>query len=156
MNRILVLLVLTAAAEADAATLTMDGVDVTLADVSLTSTDAGLIEGTLDGVGLQTVTSRPLVVRLRLAPGRPPLVVGCCGHRPHGRPGPPVGSPAARELDAHQDRLQHALEASGEGWVSTTRLRGATYLRAGILNTQSTAEDVDELLDVLRRLARDD
>ncbi len=89
-------------------------------------------------------------------PEMPPLSVVCFRHLPHGRPAPPVGSPAARELDAHQDRLQHALEASGEGWVSTTRLRGATYLRAGILNTQSTAEDVDELLDVLRRLARDD
>ena len=54
----------------------------------------------------------------------------------------------------HQDRIQQALEASGEGWVSTTRLRGATYLRAGILNTQSTADDVDDLLEILRRIAR--
>ena len=60
-----------------------------------------------------------------------------------------------RALDAHQDRIQQALEASGEGWVSTTRLRGATYLRAGILNTQSTADDVDDLLEILRRIARD-
>lgn len=48
-----------------------------------------------------------------------------------------------------------ALEASGEGWLITTRLRGATYLRARILNTQSTTGDVDDLLELLRRLARD-
>src|SRR6185503_12776496 len=89
-------------------------------------------------------------------PAEPELSVVCFRHLPDGRPAPARGSPAAAELDAHQDRLQHALEASGEGWVSTTRLRGATYLRAGILNTQSTTADVDDLLDILRRLAADD
>jgi len=89
-------------------------------------------------------------------PAEPALSVVCFRHLPDGKPAPARGSAAAAALDAHQDRLQHALEASGEGWVSTTRLGGATYLRAGILNTQSTTDDVDELLDVLRRLARDD
>jgi aromatic-L-amino-acid decarboxylase len=89
-------------------------------------------------------------------PEVPELSVVCFRHLPEGRPTPAAGTPAAAALDAHQDRLQHALEASGEGWVSTTRLRGATYLRAGILNTQSTTDDVDDLLEVLRRLARDD
>jgi hypothetical protein len=55
-------------------------------------------------------------------------------------------------LDAHQDRLQRALEVSGEGWVSTTRLRGSTGLRAGIVNYLSTETDVDGLLASLRRL----
>jgi aromatic-L-amino-acid decarboxylase len=87
-------------------------------------------------------------------PAEPSLSVVCFRHLPDGRPGP-EGTPAGAALDAHQDRLQLALEASGEGWLSTTRLRGATYLRAGILNTQSTADDVDELLAILRRLARD-
>src|SRR5438093_685090 len=87
-------------------------------------------------------------------PAEPELSVVCFRHLPAGRPGPEPGTPAATALDAHQDRLQRALEASGEGWLSTTRLRGATYLRAGILNTQSTAADVDELLAILRRLAR--
>ena len=27
-------------------------------------------------------------------------------------------------LDVHQDALQAALEADGDGWLSTTRLRG--------------------------------
>ncbi|MEO8468701.1 MAG: pyridoxal-dependent decarboxylase [Chloroflexota bacterium] len=58
-------------------------------------------------------------------------------------------------LDDHQDRLQRDLEASGAGWVSTTRLRGSTWLRAGILNTQATESDVEGLLDTLRELAAD-
>ena len=88
-------------------------------------------------------------------PAEPELSVVCFRHLPNGRPGAKPGSPDGAALDAHQDRLQEALEASGEGWVSTTRLRGATYLRAGILNTQSTPDDVDDLLEILRRIARD-
>lgn len=88
-------------------------------------------------------------------PAEPELSVVCFRHLPSGRPAPAPGTPEAAALDAHQDRLQRTLEESGGGWVSTTRLRGATYLRAGILNTQSTTEDVDDLLELLRRLARD-
>ena len=88
-------------------------------------------------------------------PAEPELSVVCFRHLPNGRPGPAAGTAEATALDAHQDRIQHALEESGEGWVSTTRLRGATYLRAGILNTQSTTDDVDDLLEILRRIARD-
>jgi aromatic-L-amino-acid decarboxylase len=88
-------------------------------------------------------------------PEVPSLSVVCFRHLPARRPGPAPGTTDAAALDAHQDRLQHALEASGEGWVSTTRLRGATFLRAGILNTQSTVDDVDDLLAILRRLGRD-
>ncbi len=78
-------------------------------------------------------------------PAEPPLSVVCFRHLPGGH----------LDLDAHQDRLQAALESSGEGWLTTTRLRGATYLRAGILNTQSTTDDIDDLLELLRRLASD-
>jgi glutamate/tyrosine decarboxylase-like PLP-dependent enzyme len=88
-------------------------------------------------------------------PAEPELSVVCFRHLPNGRPGPAAGTAEAAALDAHQDRIQHALEESGEGWVSTTRLRGATYLRAGILNTQSTSDDVDDLLDILRGVASD-
>jgi hypothetical protein len=56
-------------------------------------------------------------------------------------------------LDAYQDRLQLALEASGEAWVSTTKIRGATYLRAGIVNYLSSETDVDRMLEALRRLS---
>jgi glutamate/tyrosine decarboxylase-like PLP-dependent enzyme len=57
------------------------------------------------------------------------------------------------DLDAYQDRLQRALEVDGTGWVSTTRLRGKTYLRAGIVNYLSTTDDVDAVLDALIRLS---
>jgi hypothetical protein len=57
------------------------------------------------------------------------------------------------ELDRYQDRLQRALEVDGTGWVSTTRLRGGTFLRAGIVNYLSTPEDVDRVLDALVRLS---
>jgi aromatic-L-amino-acid/L-tryptophan decarboxylase len=56
-------------------------------------------------------------------------------------------------LDAHQDRLQHALAESGAGWVSTTTLRGRRFLRAGVVNYLSTDEDVDRVLATLRRLS---
>ena len=57
-------------------------------------------------------------------------------------------------LDAHQDALQAALERSGDGWLTTTRLRGATWLRAGIVNYLSTEDDIDRLLDTLRDAGR--
>ena len=74
-------------------------------------------------------------------------------------PAPAGGRDAAMALapdalDAHQDRLQRALELSGDGWLTTTRLRGATYLRAGIVNFLSTEDDIDRLLDTLRSLGR--
>jgi selenocysteine lyase/cysteine desulfurase len=59
------------------------------------------------------------------------------------------------ELDAHQDRLAAALEASGDGWLSTTSLRGRTWLRAGVVNYLTTEADIDRLLETLRRLAGD-
>ena len=78
-------------------------------------------------------------------PAVPELSVVCFRHLPAGVDG--------EALDAHQDRLQAALEASGDGWLTTTRLRGATWLRAGIVNYLSTEADIDRLLDTLRRLA---
>jgi aromatic-L-amino-acid decarboxylase len=78
-------------------------------------------------------------------PAVPPLSVVCFRHLAPGLEG--------TALDAHQDALQHSLEASGAGWVSTTRLRGRTWLRAGILNTQAVESDVEGLLETLRELA---
>jgi aromatic-L-amino-acid/L-tryptophan decarboxylase len=78
-------------------------------------------------------------------PEVPELSVVCFRHKPAGL--------TDAGLDAHQDRLQAALEASGDGWLTTTRLRGATWLRAGIVNYLSTEVDIDRLLDTLRRLA---
>jgi aromatic-L-amino-acid decarboxylase len=78
-------------------------------------------------------------------PEVPELSVVCFRHVPPG-----LGGEA---LDAHQDRLQAALELSGDGWLTTTRLRGATWLRAGVLNYLATEADIDHLLDTLRELA---
>ena len=86
-------------------------------------------------------------------PEVPELSVVCFRHLPGGRAAA-VAQPAA-ELDAHQDRLQAALERSGDGWLTTTRLRGATWLRAGIVNYLSTEDDIDHLLATLRALAAD-
>jgi aromatic-L-amino-acid/L-tryptophan decarboxylase len=86
-------------------------------------------------------------------PDVPELSVVCFRHLPGGRADalsrPPGG------LDAHQDRLQRALEVSGEGWLTTTRLRGETWLRAGIVNYLTTEADIDRLIATLRRLAAD-
>ena len=57
-------------------------------------------------------------------PAVPELSVVCFRHLPGGREAALALAPDA--LDAHQDRLQAALEASGDGWLTTTRLRGAT------------------------------
>jgi len=88
---------------------------------------------------------------LEALPEEPELSVVCFRHLPGGRAAALRLDPAA--LDRYQDRLQHALAVSGEGWVSTTRLRGRTFLRAGIVNYMSTEDDVDRLLAVLRELS---
>ena len=80
-------------------------------------------------------------------PTEPELSVVCFRHTPPGLEGD--------ALDAHQDALQAALERSGDGWLTTTRLRGATYLRAGIVNYLATEDDIDQLLATLRALAGD-
>jgi aromatic-L-amino-acid decarboxylase len=85
-------------------------------------------------------------------PEEPELSVVCFRHLPGGREA--ASRLDASVLDRHQDLLQRALEVSGEGWVSTTRLRGRTYLRAGVVNYMTTDADIDRLLAVLRDLAR--
>jgi glutamate/tyrosine decarboxylase-like PLP-dependent enzyme len=111
-----------------------------------------LVEGTL-------AVAAHLAARCREAddfeamPAEPELSVVCFRHLPGGADD--ATSLDAGELDRHQDRLQRALEVSGEGWVSTTRLRGSTWLRAGVVNYLSTEADVDALLACLRSLAAD-
>jgi glutamate/tyrosine decarboxylase-like PLP-dependent enzyme len=84
-------------------------------------------------------------------PANPPLSVACFRHLPGGAAAAHAMDP--HELDEHQDRIQRAHEASGDAWLTTTRLRGGTWLRAGIVNTQATEADVDEMLAIVRRLA---
>jgi glutamate/tyrosine decarboxylase-like PLP-dependent enzyme len=84
-------------------------------------------------------------------PAVPELSVVCFRHLTGGAAAAARMKPA--DLDAHQDRIQAALVASGDGWVGTTRLRGATWLRAGIVNHLATEADIDRILDDLRLLA---
>ncbi|HZW00757.1 MAG TPA: pyridoxal-dependent decarboxylase [Candidatus Deferrimicrobium sp.] len=84
-------------------------------------------------------------------PAEPDLSVVCFRHLPDGHDGDDQASRDA--IDVHQDALQAALEQSGSGFLTTTRLRGRTWLRAGILNYMATDTDLDVLLDDLRRLA---
>jgi aromatic-L-amino-acid decarboxylase len=87
-------------------------------------------------------------------PSDPPLSVVCFRHLPSGRRSSvTLGAKALRALDEHQDRVALALEASGDGWLTTTVLRGRTYLRVGIVNYLTTEDDIDHLLATLRRLA---
>ena len=83
----------------------------------------------------------------RQTPDEPELSVVCFRHLP------PRRRRTRPSSNRHQDELQRALELSGEGWVSTTTLRGRTYLRAGIVNYLTTPDDVDAVLASLRRLS---
>ncbi len=56
-------------------------------------------------------------------------------------------------VDVRQDAVQSALQLSGRSFLTTTRLRGRTWLRAGILNHTATGADLDILLDDIRDLA---
>ena len=84
-------------------------------------------------------------------PAVPDLSVVCFRHLPGGAAVAASMHPDA--LDAHQDRVCAALEADGDGWLSTTTLRGRTWLRAGVVNYLTTEADIDRLLATLRRLA---
>ena len=77
--------------------------------------------------GFEVVEPQLAVVCLRLVP-------------------PDVPDAAVDEL---QRRLQRALEVSGVGWLSTTTLRGRTWLRAGVINYLSTEADADRILDTI-------
>jgi glutamate/tyrosine decarboxylase-like PLP-dependent enzyme len=88
---------------------------------------------------------------LQALPAAPELSVVCFRHLPGGAVA--AATMDGQALDAHQDRLCAALEESGDGWLSTTTLRGRTWLRAGIVNYLTTDADIDRLLATLRRLA---
>jgi glutamate/tyrosine decarboxylase-like PLP-dependent enzyme len=78
----------------------------------------------------------------------PELSVVCFRHLPAGST-----SWSLEEQNRYQNALQRALEIDGTAWVSVTTLRGATFLRAGIVNYISTTTEIDALLDALRRLS---
>jgi glutamate/tyrosine decarboxylase-like PLP-dependent enzyme len=71
----------------------------------------------------------------------PQLAVVCLRVAPDG-----LADTATDEL---QRRLQRALEESAAGWLSTTTLRGRTWLRAGVINYLSTEADADRIVETL-------
>ncbi len=81
----------------------------------------------------------------------PALSVVCFRHLPDGHD---AADAAGRDaIDIHQDALQVRLQHSGRAFLTTTRLRGRTWLRAGILNHTTTEADLDALIDAIRDLA---
>ena len=115
-----------------------------------TSGLARLIESN-DDVAAYLAASIAACDDFEAVPVVPELSVVCFRHLPGGAV--VAHHLPADDLDTHQDRLAAALEASGDGWLSTTSLRGATYLRAGVVNYLTTTADIDRLLATLRRLA---
>jgi len=51
-------------------------------------------------------------------------------------------------------RLRPAYNASGEGWITLTRLGGRPVLRITVMNPLTTADDGARMLDGVARLAR--
>jgi aromatic-L-amino-acid decarboxylase len=78
------------------------------------------------------------------------LSVVCFRYLPGGDAKDAAGQDA---IDVRQDAIQSALQLSGRSFLTTTRLRGRTWLRAGILNHMATEADLDILLDDVRDLA---
>jgi len=64
-------------------------------------------------------------------------------------------APDPETLDRIQERLALALEKSGEGFMSGTRLGGRAVLRTCILSFRTRESDLDGLLDSLDRLGRE-
>jgi glutamate/tyrosine decarboxylase-like PLP-dependent enzyme len=102
---------------------------------------ARLIEHNVDLAGYLAARCRE-APDFEVLPAEPELSVVCFRHLPGGLEGD--------RLDAYTDALQQALEGSGVAWVSTTRLRGSTYLRAGVVNYLSSEANVDAMLQELR------
>ena len=79
---------------------------------------------------------------------------------PHGQDGGPADPGAGRRgliddeaLDAHNSRIVEAVNASGEVFLSPTKLRGRVALRIAIGNERTTREDVALAWEILRREA---
>ena len=88
-------------------------------------------------------------------PAEPELSVVCFRHLPGGAAAAHrlASGPARRPPGPDPDGPRSPRVTPGSG---RPRLRGATWLRAGIVNYLATEADIDRILDDLRRLARDE
>jgi aromatic-L-amino-acid decarboxylase len=116
--------------------------------VSYFGTEA--IAGAIDqGMDLAAHTERVV----RATPGLEVLSdarFGICCFRAH-----PEGVDDALALDALNERVLNAVNASGKFFISSTRLRGAYSLRVCIISYRTTRDDIDELIGEVARYARD-
>jgi aromatic-L-amino-acid/L-tryptophan decarboxylase len=62
---------------------------------------------------------------------------------------PAVDSRDPATAATHHEALAAAVVASGQAWISPTRLRGRPVLRACLTSYRSTAADLDALLNTL-------
>ena len=72
-----------------------------------------------------------------------PLSVVCFRHEPARLEG--------GALDAHNAAIVDAVNATGDAFISTTKLRGRTVIRLAIGNERTTEEDVAAAWELLRR-----
>jgi aromatic-L-amino-acid/L-tryptophan decarboxylase len=75
----------------------------------------------------------------------PGLSICCFRHAPAD-----LDEPA---LDAHNERILHALQRDGRVYLSNTTIDGRFALRACITNFRATRADVEQVLTVVRELA---
>jgi aromatic-L-amino-acid decarboxylase len=78
----------------------------------------------------------------------PELSVVCFRHVPEA-----ARAKSLADLDRYQNVMQRALEVDGTAWVSVTTLRGATYLRAGVVNYLASRSEVDAMIEAIRALS---
>jgi glutamate/tyrosine decarboxylase-like PLP-dependent enzyme len=73
------------------------------------------------------------------------LATVCFRHAPAGM--------TAEALDRHNLALIDAVRVSGEAFLSSTRLHGRVAIRLCLINWRTSADDIDCVVSVLRRLA---
>ncbi len=65
-----------------------------------------------------------------------------------------VASADGAQQDAVQQRLQQAIERSGEAWITTTVVNGRRVLRVNVNSFLTEQRHVDDLLELLDRVSR--
>ncbi|HEU5163010.1 MAG TPA: pyridoxal-dependent decarboxylase [Thermoanaerobaculia bacterium] len=66
-----------------------------------------------------------------------------------------AGSKDDEALDSLNATLRQGLLESGDGWITTTKLRGRRCLRVTIINPATTRADLEAILGKLRSLAKE-
>lgn len=89
----------------------------------------------------------------------PALYIYCFRYAPSGYEAMAERSEADREtVDAYLDwlnqRIADDLQASGEAFIMTTRVRGRVVLRLSICSHRTTPEDVERTLEAIERIGR--